>query len=329
MPGVPKIDLEAIVHRVDRWQQRHRVPAFVFAVMQKFGDDRGGNLASLITYYGFVSLFPLLLVAVTVLGFVLHDRPDVQQRVLDSALSNFPIIGDQIQANVKTVRGSGIALFFGIIITLYGGLGIANVSQNAMNRIWGVPRYAEPGFFPRLARSLGLIGTIGLGILATTVLSGIATRTVSGVVPQALVAVVAILLYVALFTLAFQLLVAEGVPWRDLLPGAIVAGVAWHVFQTLGVLYVSRVLQGMSQVYGLFALVLGLFAWINLEARVVLYAMEVNAVRARRLWPRAMAPPRTEADHRAYELYVRNSEFERAEQAGRTLEPQAASEPEA
>jgi YihY family inner membrane protein len=314
-------DLRRAVRGVDRLQRRHRPAAFSFAVVKKFGDDQGGNLAALITYYGFVSLFPLLLVGATVLGYLLQGNDELQHRVVDSALANFPIIGDQIQANIGTVRGSGVALVLGILLTLYGGLGIANVAQQAMNRIWAVPIYDRPGFVPRTARSMSVLATIGLGVLAATVLNGIGVGLSQGAVARAAIDAVAIIWYIGLFLLAFQVLVAVHVRWRDLLPGAIVAGIAWELSQTLGVLYVSRVLQGMSQVYGFFALVLGLLAWISLEARVVLYAAEINAVRVHRLWPRSLAAPLTDADRRAEILSVRNRARHRDEEIEVELAP--------
>ena len=140
-----------------------------------------------------------------------------------------------------------------------------------------------------------MLATIGLGVLAATVWSGIGDRFAPGLGARVAIDVVAMICYAGLFLLAFQVLVGVHVPWRDLLPGAIVASVAWELFQTLGVLYVSRVLQGMSQVYGLFALVLGLFAWISLEARAVLYAAEINAVRV----ASALAPVDSSAAHRS------------------------------
>ncbi len=298
-------DLQRGLSRVDGFQQEHPALGFPFAVLKKFGDDRGGNLAALITYYGFVSLFPLLLVSVTVLGYLLHDNPDLQAKILDSALANFPIIGDQIRANVTTVGGTGIALAVGVLFTLYGGLGIANVTQHALNRIWGVPVHARPGFLPRLTRSLALIAIIGLAILVTTVLSSIGISLAPDLLQSLGVTLVAIACNTALFEIGFQVTIVNHVSWRDLLPGAIAAGIAWELLQRLGTFYVSRVLQGMSQVYGLFALVLGLLVWISLQARVVLYAAEISAVRATRLWPRSLAPPLTEADRRANALYVR------------------------
>ena len=296
--------MQAWIARLDRLQQRIGVLAFTYGVVKKFSDDRGGNLCALMTYYGFVSLFPLLLVLVTVLGYVLAGNPDLQRRIVDSAFAQFPIVGDQLQANVHSLQGHGVMLLVGVLGTLYGGLGIANVSQHAMNRIWGVPIAARPGFWPRLVRSLAVILTFGLAIVLTTIVSGIAAGANVDSAIRVAVFALAIVGNFVLFLFMFQVLVARHVEWSELWPGAIVASVAWEVVQALGGLYIAHVVQGASQVYGLFALVFGLFAWFSLLARVVLYSAELNAVRALRLWPRAIGAPFTTADAAALELYA-------------------------
>ena len=75
----------------------------------KFGDDQGNYLAALMTYYGFLSLFPLLLMASSILGFVLQDNPELQEKILDTALSQFPVIGDQL-ARPEGLQGSTTAI---------------------------------------------------------------------------------------------------------------------------------------------------------------------------------------------------------------------------
>jgi membrane protein len=301
------VPIRRYLQRVDEFQQRRRYVAFPFAVVKKFGDDQGGNLAALIAYYGFLSLFPLLLVLFTVLGFVLHGHPGLQNDLRTSALADFPIIGDQISRNVTSVRGSGIGLAIGIAGTLWGGLGIANAAQNAMNRIWDVPITARPGFFPRIGRSLAMLATIGVGILATTLLSGAASAVGKlGFGVRVLAFVVSLGMNVGLFLVAFRVSTARDIAWRDLLPGAVFAAVGWELLQTLGGFYVSHTLKGMTQTYGLFAIVLGLLAWIFLQAQVVVYAAEINVVRRNRLWPRSFAPPPiTPADRRAYDEHTR------------------------
>ncbi len=303
-------DLQRVVRRIDNFQQRHRPLAFVFAVIKKFGDDQGGNLCALITYYGFLSLFPLLLVLVTILGFVLQHNPDLQDDVLNSALAQFPIIGDRIHESLGSLKGNGFGLVIGLLITFYGGLGVCNAAQDAMNRVWEVPIRERPGFLPRILRSLALIGTLGLAILITTVLSGVGGG--SGNFPawaRIGLIFVAFAFNVGLFLIAFRVLTVRDVKWGDLWPGAIIAAIGWQVLQVIGGAIVSHQLKGMSATYGLFALVIGLLAWIFLQARIVLYAAEVNVVRAQRLWPRSIAPPPlTDGDKRAYEAYAQTEE---------------------
>jgi YihY family inner membrane protein len=302
-------DVNRLLRHIDRFQQRHRPLAFTWAVHKKFGDDQAGNLCALITYYGFLSLFPLLLVLVTVLGFVLHNNASLREDIVDSALSQFPIIGDQIENNLGTVKGSGFGLLIGLLITLYGGLGVCNAAQDAMNRVWAVPMRARPGFFPRLVRSLALIGTLGLGILITTVLNGIGGGASLEGWLRFVLLFVALAFSVGLFLIAFRVLTARDVEFSELWPGAVIAAVGWQALQAIGAALVSHQLRGMSQTYGLFALVIGLLAWIFLQTRIVLYAAEVNVVRAQHLWPRSLSPPPlTEADVRAYESYARTEQ---------------------
>jgi membrane protein len=309
------VDVRGIARRVDDFQQRHAATAFPFAVAKKFGDDQGGNLAALLTYYGFLSLFPLLLVFFTVLGFILHGHPGLQSDLRDSALANFPVIGSQISRNVTSVRGSGLGLVVGVLGTLWGGMGVANAAQTAMNRVWEVPMKERPSFFKRLVRSAAMLLTLGVGIIATTVLSGIGGGTGSiGAGLRIGAIALATVVNAVLFIVAFRVLTARDVAWSDLVPGALIAAVAWEVLQALGGLYVSRSLNGMSQTYGMFAIVLGLLAWIYLTAQVVVYAAEINVVHARKLWPRSMAPPPlTDADRRAYEDYAKTEERRPAE----------------
>ena len=316
------MDVQRYVRGVDLFQRRYRVVAFPFAVQKKFSDDQGGNLAALIAYYGFLSLFPLLLVFFTVLGFVLHGHPGLQRDLRSSALADFPIIGDQIARNVTSVQGSGVALIVGLLGAFWAGLGVAGAAQNAMNRVWEVPITAWPGFFPRLLRSFALIATLGLGIIFTTLLAGLGSGSASlGFALRAGAIVVSTLLDVVLFVIVFRVLTVRGVAWRALIPGALFAAVAWAVLQALGGLYVSHVLKGMSQTYGMFAIVLGLLAWIFLQARVIVYAAEINVVHAMRLWPRSITPPLTDADQRAFVAYARTEERRPDEEVDIRLHP--------
>jgi hypothetical protein len=133
-----------LVSRVDDYQRRHRWAGLPVAVLYKFGDDQGTYLAAQITYYGFVAMFPLLLLLATILGYALHGNQHLQRDVLDSALAQFPVIGDQITANIRSFHGSTAGLVIGILGCVYGGLGIVQATQATLNKVWGVPRDSRP-----------------------------------------------------------------------------------------------------------------------------------------------------------------------------------------
>ncbi len=289
----------SLLERVDRYQQRHPVLAVPVAVVRKFGDDQAGNLAALLAYYGFFSLFPLLLVLVTVLDFALAGNPDLQARLLGSALAQFPVIGNQLGENIGSVQGSGLALVVGVLGTVWAGLGITQQAQNAMNAVWGVPRKRWPGLGPRLARGLGGLTVLGGGILASTAVSGLGTATGLPVISRVLPFLGSLLINMALFEFAFLVLTALPQPWRRLLPGTVLAAAGWSVLQVAGSYLVTRQLSNASDVYGTLAFVIVLLSWLYLGAQLFLYAAELNVVLAKRLWPRSVIPPPlTEGDKR-------------------------------
>ena len=285
------------LHALDRRQQRSPRLGFLVAVAKKFSDDQAGQLAALISYYAFVSLFPLLLVFVTILGFVLQGDPDEQHKILDGTLGQIPIIRDQL--TLHSLTGSTTALVIGIVLALLAGMGITNATQNALNRIWAVPYKHRPDFLHARLRSLGMLAILGTLSIVSAVVGGFvgssshpALTVVGGVV-------VAFAFNLALFMLAFKLLTAEELSWRVLLPGVIAASVFWQLLQHLGGYYVEHELKRLSPLYGVFALVLGLLAWLYLGAQLTIFAAEINVVRHRRLWPRSLLSPLIDADKRA------------------------------
>jgi len=300
--------------RADRFQRRHRWAGFPLAVLYKFIDDQGSYLSALIAYYGFLSLFPLLLLLVTILGFVLHGDPGLQHRVLSSTLAQFPV-GQQLSANITSAKGSGLGLVVGVLGSLYGGLGVAQAGQNAMNTVWAVPKHRRPNPFKARLRSLGLLMVLGTSVLLTTVLSGISSGNDAfgvdlGAFSRVLVLLLSFAANLIVFIGAFRVLTARHIGTRTVLPGAVGAAVGWQLLQTLVTYYAAHELKHASQVYGLFGLVLGLVGWIYLEAIIVVFCAEVNAVRARRLWPRSLLTPFTDAvaltpaDRSAYASYA-------------------------
>ena len=283
---------------LDRRQQQSPRLGFLAAVVKKFGDDQAGQLAALIAYYGFVSLFPLLLVLVTILGFVLQGDPGEQKRILDGALGQFPIISSELK--LKTLTGSGLGLAIGVVGSLLAGMGITGATQNAFNRIWSVPFKDRPNFLFAHLRGLGMLAILGtLSIVSTTAAGFVGSS--SHAAPDVIAGIlVAFVLNLALFMTAFKLLTAVDIGWRDLLPGVIVATVLWQLLQHLGGYYIDHELKHTGPLYGVFALVLGLLAWLYLGAQLTIFAAEINVVRLHRLWPRSFfSEPLLEADKRA------------------------------
>jgi YihY family inner membrane protein len=291
--------VESVLRKVDRYQQRHGWVGFPFAVVKKFGDDRGGALAGLLAYYGMLSLFPLLLLMITLFGFFLGRNAELENTVVHSALAQFPIIGDQIQKNIHSLRASGLALAIALVGLGWGGLGVTQAAQHAMNEVWNVPGVVRPGFVSRLGRGLLFLFALGLGVLATSFLSGLGQLGHRGSGFRILALVASGAVNVVLFAIAFRVLTSKTIATRDVLPGAVAAGLVWQVLQTVGGYLVAHQLRNASQVYGFFAVVLGLLGWLSLGAQMTLYCAEFNVVRARRLWPRSLLqPPLTDADER-------------------------------
>jgi membrane protein len=307
--------LASVVRGFDRYQQRHAWLGFPVAVLRKFDDDQGGSMSALLAYYAFVAIFPFLLILVTVLGWLLRDNPELQERVLDSAVADFPVIGQQLQENVTSLDRTGVALIVGLVIATLGLRGVANTAQDALNKLWGVPRVHRPGFPISLLRSIGLISLLGVGVLGTAALSGIGGGSGAvGATIRVVVFAVSLVLTVALVILMFRIATAGHVPTRRLIPTAIATGLIYQVFLAVGTILVREYLSHASAVYGVFAIVLGLITWLYVQASVALHVIEADIVRVKHLWPRALTqPPITEGDERAYRLYV-EAEVRRPEQ---------------
>jgi YihY family inner membrane protein len=296
-----------VTTRLDRFQRRHRWAAFPLAVAYKYFDDYGGYLAALIAYYAFVSLFPLLLLLSTVLGFFLANDPHLQREVLDSALGQFPVVGDQL-SDPRHIGGGPVGLAIGIAGSVYGGLGAAQAMQYAMNTVWSVPRNERPNPLQARGRSLLMVATGGVGLLATTALSALAGAGVGsfGMLLRAGVLLLSLVLNSAAFVLMFRIATGRDLAVRDVARGAVAAAVVWQLLQSFGVVYVGHVVQHASATNGVFAIVLGLIAFLYVTAAVVVFCAEVNVVHVEGLHPRALMAPFTDdvsltrGDRRAY-----------------------------
>ena len=298
---------EKTIKAIDRYQRRFPWLAFPIAVRKKFGDDQAGNLAALVAYYAFASIFPLLLVLVTVMDIVLRDHTALRENLEHAAVRNYGAFGSDL-TNIGSFHETGPALVIGVLLTFYGARGVANAMQNARNSVWEVPKADRPGFPWSYLRSFGLILVVGLGEIGTSVLSGFISggHFLPGFAVTVLVTIVSLIFNIGLFWLAFRLAAAKAVTWRELRLGAILGGIVWQILQLIGGFYIGHELAHSKSLYGAtFGVVLGLLAWLYLQAEATLYVVEANVVWVRKLWPRSLAPPpHTEEDVRAYELYA-------------------------
>lgn len=303
--------LSRAVARFDRHQRRHTWAGLPVGVLYKFVDDQGAYLVALIAHYAFISLFPLLLIATSVLGFVLQDDPALQARLVTNLLDQVPLISDQLSDSISTFGGSGTGLVIGVVGTLYGGLGVAQAGQNALNVIWGVPRNARPNPVAARVRSLGLLVVFGTAVLATSALALAAGFSDDDLLNVAVSVPVSMLVNGVAVAVLFRYGTTHPTSLREVAPGAVAAGILVQLLQLYGVYLLSSSISRSNALYGGFGVVLGLIAWITLQAAVLVFCAEVNTVLAQRLWPRALLTPftdavqLTQADRRAYTGYAR------------------------
>jgi YihY family inner membrane protein len=260
--------IERVVRRLDRFQQAHEPLAFAYGVVKKFGDDRGSQLAGLIAFYGFLSFFPLMLVLVTLTSFLARGNPHLASQIRDSALNQFPVVGPDLAGHDKVLPGSGLGLAVGLVGLVWGALGVTQTVQYAFAEVWHVPYKDRPTFFVRVFRGLALFVLLGGGVVATVALTSLGAVIGGSLAAGAAGLVAATALSIALYLAVFRMLSPQHLRWSDLLPGAIVAGVGWHILETVGVLLVQRQLRHSSQLYGTVGVVLGLIFFLVLVSQL-------------------------------------------------------------
>ncbi len=312
--------VEKAVRGIDSWQQRHSVAGYPVAVVKKFGDDQGGNLVALLAYYGFVATFPLLLAFIAILGVALRRYPALHNKLVNSVFAEFPIIGEEIhdQLGVETFSATSLSLTIGILGAVIGGRGFAHALQNTLNTCWAVPRVDRPGFAPRYLRTFTLLLLLGLIVVVTGAASTAAVAATAlglGDVPARVVSIaVGTILGFVFFLALFRVAAAGHVATRSMLLSAAITALGWQLLLTVAGVVVAHQLRHAQAVAGLFGVVLGLLAWLALQATVMVYAIEIDVVRSRRLWPRSIVqPPLTRADKSYYTDALR-AERQRPEQ---------------
>lgn len=280
--------------KLDAFQQRYRLTAFLWAVQKKYSDDRGGYLAAIVTYYGFLSIFPLLLAGFTVAAYVLAgDHSAI--RTVERHLGSYPIIGPAASELAgETLKGSPVALIAGVLGLVWGAMGLAQAAEFTMNEAWNVTARDRAGFGPRLLRGLAWYAVFGIGIIGSTFVASLGSILKWSGGPT-LSALIAMVLDVLLFLVSFRILTPRVATLRQLAPGAIAGGVIWSILTGVGI-GLTHKLSHANTLYGSFAPVLALLAFLYLAARLTILAIEANVVRAQKLWPRSLTGDNVAAD---------------------------------
>ncbi len=302
--------IKKLIRRFDAYQRGHSTAAFTIGVVKKYVEDRGPNLAALLAYYGVLSVFPLLLVLFTVLGLLFSHDPGLQHRVIHSALSQFPVVGKQLDGHdgITELREKGLGLALGLVTLFWGSIGVTRAGQRAMADVWNVPQLNRPHSVRRVGRSVEFLGVLVLDVVLSTALAGLVTFDPHAVWIQTLAVIVGLAINVALFLLGFRILTPNSIATKTLLTGAVIAALGWNALQYLGTWLVGHELRHASQLYGYFASILGLVFFLYLAAEITLIAAEINVVKSRHLYPRSLQPPFTSADEAVLTAIARQSQ---------------------
>lgn len=281
--------LKKIERALDAYQKRHRPLAFTYAVIKKYGDDEAGSRAALLTYYGFLALFPLLMVLTTLTDIIIGNHPRLETTVLHGITNYFPLLGSQLASHVHSLHKSGVALLIGLLFTIYGTRGVADAFAQGVQHIWGIPKSKRAGFPKSIIKSLGLIAVGGTGFMIAALSAGLAGAAGHGLGFRSLAIAVNLFILFWVFTFLINFSLPRHVTLKQVRLGAIIAAAGLVLLQSLGGYLLARELKGLDALYSYFALSLGLLFWIYLQAQMLYYAVEIAAVSSQKLWPRDMS----------------------------------------
>ena len=271
----------------DRWRAlkaRSHTLRHVVAAWNLLTRNNGSQYAAAITYFSFLALFPLLLLAVAITGFILHAHPAAQQSLLDHVTQNVPgdlgrTLRSSIDTAIKARTGVGIVGLVGVALS---GLGWIGNLRSAIDAVWGVPQ-PKQNFVVAKLRNLLVLAGLGLGLLVSLGLTVVGTAVTDQIVRglglehvagmHAVVTVLGLLLAVlgdvVVFFWLFVQLPAATVPRRAGLAGAVLAAVGFEVLKVVGTYTIAKTAH--SPTAGPFAGLVAVLIWIQLVARYMLF----------------------------------------------------------
>ena len=295
---------------LDHTQAKNRFLAFPYAVVKKYGDDEANYQAALIAFYGFLSLFPILIVLTAIAQKISINDYDFQQRILNGVASYFPALGPSLAESIQSPSKAGLALVFGLFLMVYGARGVADAVQHALNHAWGIARYKRAGFPKNMFKSFGILFGGGFGLLVAAIISGFATAQGQTFVLRFGLGLLSLIVLYIVFWAVFTYGASTKHGTRTNLDGALFATVGLQILQLAGAYIINHQLKTQTGLNAQIAVILAVLFWLYLQARVLLYAIEINVVRYHRLHPRAIRNDHPlPADKKAFELYKQREKF--------------------
>jgi YihY family inner membrane protein len=281
--------IKSVLQKIDRTQQSHPALSFPVAVVKRYGDEEIGKQAALVTYYAFLSLFPLLMIFITVLGIVASNHPELESRISQTAFQIFPDFGTYIRSQVHTLRSTGLGLVLQILVVVYGARGLANILQETFNNIWHVAKEHRPGFWGDHLRSFAMMASVGIGmIVGATISYALGSILHIGIAGSILINLINLVITFGLFVAVFRLGTAGQIATKKLIVGAIIATIGTIIIQRLGGTIMHHEVPTLQGSYGSFAIALGMLFWIYLQAQIILYALVITVVKSERDFPKKL-----------------------------------------
>jgi membrane protein len=263
--------------KVRSWCERSAAADVGVRSAEGFRKHRSGRNAALIAHFGFLSIFPLLLVFTTVLGFVLHSQSGLRTRIIGSAMNQLPIIGEQLAKDPLKLQGNAVVLVLGLLASLWAGMKAFVAVHGALDDVAEIPLDERSNLLITRLRALLGMAYVGAAQIAAVIVASIVGVTGVPIISKVLLLIGTAAINSTMLTLTYRWLRTGKPEWRTLLPGAIVGGVIFAVLQLVGVAVVGRHVAHASPVYGVFASVIGLLYWLSLHALVALAGAELNA----------------------------------------------------
>ncbi len=238
--------------------------------------------AAVITYYGFLSVFPLFMVASAALALLLRTNEGLKEEILTTAVAQFPVIGTQIREESGALQGSVVAIVIGLLVTLWAATRAFVGVQSAFDDAWEIPINDRANIVITRVRALAGVGIIGTGIVGATIVSALAAAANIAILSRGGLALATVAINIAVLAVMIRTLTAAKVTWSMAVPGAVLGGVGFGFLQITGATIVSRYLASASDTTGVFGTVFALLGWLNLHAILTIAAVELNAALSRR-----------------------------------------------